>query len=555
MLHLFRQKGITSVVYGAIVVGLILVFVLGFSPTAGKKLATVSETCTARVRGSCIDPKAHKAAFRLVFARGTTMKQQMASRIVLEGLIERELLAMEADRLGLTVAEQEITNSIFEGDLLVSLPADNPSLARQLGFVNGKQRTDLFKNKETKQFDMKTYERNLRSLTNRSPAEFREWQARELLAAKMRDLVKAPVRVSDDEAFDRYVVQRTTAQLGYVVVRKGWVEKYAMATDPAVVDAWAKNKDNLKKVKSSVRHVLIGTRGKSGEEKDQLKAKAEDILARAKKGEDFGKLAKEFSEDPGSKDKGGQYAGDMVEHFVEPFKKAYYDLAPGEITPTLVETDFGWHVIKKDEATREEITKAFKESKSGDIAKSIAEKILASMNAGKTAEEASKEAIAEFGKYTPPKPEKPKTEGDAGAPAQETYTADTDPERPQALSTSPFNRGATPIPAVSSSASAAVVTFAFEAKPGEVVKEPVATDDGFIIAQLKEIKPATREDFDKERDMFKLDLLEEKQNEALAHYVKRLRDAAKHEIKVDEKNMFGAPQGDGGASSGDDDEL
>src|SRR5690606_28339015 len=118
MLHLFRKKGLTSVVYGAVVVGLILVFVLGFSPTAGQKLASVSESCTARVRGSCIDSKAHKAAFRLVFARGTTMKQQMASRIVLEGLIERELLAMEADRLGLTVAEQEITDSIYDGDLL-----------------------------------------------------------------------------------------------------------------------------------------------------------------------------------------------------------------------------------------------------------------------------------------------------------------------------------------------------------------------------------------------------------------------------------------------------
>lgn len=555
MLDFFRHKGLTNVVYGAIVVGMILVFVLGFNPSAGKKLGSVNEACTARVRGSCIEPKAHKAAFRLVFSRGTTMKQQMASRIVLEGLIERELLAMEADRLGLTVGEQEITNSIYDGDLLVSLPAENPHFGRQLGFENGRQRTDAFKNKETKQFEMKTYERNLRAMTNRSPAEFREWQARELLAAKMRDLVKAPVRVADDEAFDRYVVQRTNAQLGYVVVRKGWVEKYAMDSDPALVETWAKNKDNLKKVKPSVRHILFGTRGKSGEEKDKIKAKAEEILARVKKGDDFAKLAKEFSEDPGSKDKGGQYGGDMVEHFVEPFKKAYSEAAPGEVTPHLVETDFGWHIIKKDSATKDEIAKAFKESKSTDLAKTIAEKILASMKAGKTADDAAKEAIAEFGKYTP-KTEKPKDAGDGGAPKTETYTAATDPERPQSLSTSPFNRGATPIPAISASASAAVVAFAFEAKPNEIVKAPVATDDGFIIAQLKELKPATRADFDKERDMFVHDLLEEKQNEALAHYVKRLREAAKSEIKVDEKNMFGAPQGDAGASSApaDDDE-
>ena len=43
MLDFFRQKGLTSIIYGVIIVGMILVFVLGFNPSAGKKLGTVSE--------------------------------------------------------------------------------------------------------------------------------------------------------------------------------------------------------------------------------------------------------------------------------------------------------------------------------------------------------------------------------------------------------------------------------------------------------------------------------------------------------------------------------
>src|SRR5262252_5670920 len=165
MLDFFRQKGLTSAIYGVLIVGMILVFVLGFNPSAGKKLGPISDACAAKVHGNCIEPKAHRAAYRLVFARGTPgMKQSAASRFVLEGLIERELLVGEADRLGLTVSEDEITDSIFHGNIHVSLPAENPQVGRQIGFADGMAPVDRlvpggFKNKETKQFDMKIYER------------------------------------------------------------------------------------------------------------------------------------------------------------------------------------------------------------------------------------------------------------------------------------------------------------------------------------------------------------------------------------------------------------
>lgn len=83
------------------------------------------------------------------------------------------------------------------------------------------------------------------------------------------------------------------------------------------------------------------------------KLKAEGILARAKAGEDFAALANEFSEDPGNKGEngiklGGSYKDVPRGTMVRPFENAALALEPGSISPGLVETDFGYHIIKLD---------------------------------------------------------------------------------------------------------------------------------------------------------------------------------------------------------------
>ena len=81
------------------------------------------------------------------------------------------------------------------------------------------------------------------------------------------------------------------------------------------------------------------------------KAKAEEILARAKSGEDFAKLANEFSEDPGNKNAKGEGQGGIYKDvtkgkMVKPFEEAALALEPGQVSPNLVESDFGYHIIK-----------------------------------------------------------------------------------------------------------------------------------------------------------------------------------------------------------------
>ena len=82
------------------------------------------------------------------------------------------------------------------------------------------------------------------------------------------------------------------------------------------------------------------------------KTKADEILARAKNGEDFAALANEFSEDPGNSDpqsnqkKGGLYADTPKGRMVPAFEAAALALEPGQVAPDLVETDYGYHIIK-----------------------------------------------------------------------------------------------------------------------------------------------------------------------------------------------------------------
>ena len=139
-----------------------------------------------------------------------------------------------------------------------------------------------------------------------------------------------------------------------------------------------------------------------------------------------------------------------------------------------------------------------------------------------------------------------------------TNTPDTDPTRPQVVTTSAFNKGGDPIPTLPADATTQLLKFAFgDAKDGAVIGEPLKGDDGVVVVQLKQHKAATKEEFEKDKDTYVLTLMARKQAEALALYVKRLKDQARGDIKVDEKYMadkMGTQDGGAAPSPGEEEE-
>jgi parvulin-like peptidyl-prolyl isomerase len=103
---------------------------------------------------------------------------------------------------------------------------------------------------------------------------------------------------------------------------------------------------------ASVRHILLLTQGKTEAEKADIRKKIEDVLGRAQKGEDFAGLAKQFSEDPGSKDNGGLYEDFGRGKMVKPFEEAAFTVPVGQISG-IVETTHGYHILKVENRKKE----------------------------------------------------------------------------------------------------------------------------------------------------------------------------------------------------------
>jgi peptidyl-prolyl cis-trans isomerase C len=126
-------------------------------------------------------------------------------------------------------------------------------------------------------------------------------------------------------------------------------------TDADVKKFYDENPNKFEKPETvHAAHILIGTTGPGGkalteEQRKEKLALAEKLLKRAKDGENFGALAAEFSDDPGSKNKGGEYTfprGQMVAEF----ETVAFSQKTNQISD-IVTTQFGYHIIKTLEKT------------------------------------------------------------------------------------------------------------------------------------------------------------------------------------------------------------
>ena len=183
-----------------------------------------------------------------------------------------------------------------------------------------------------------------------------------------------------NDEFLKYILTRELAYSAY----KEYYNKNTKVDESTLKKEYEKNKESYDTVTAS--HILISTQDDSGnelsdKEKAAAKQKAEEVLQKAKSGEDFAKLAKEYSDDSANASSGGNLGDFTAGEMVEEFSNAAFALDKNEISD-IVETQYGYHIIKvTDKATtfnkakdrvksavlsekfNKEVTKLFEEAK------------------------------------------------------------------------------------------------------------------------------------------------------------------------------------------------
>ena len=158
----------------------------------------------------------------------------------------------------------------------------------------------------------------------------------------------AAVKLTDDEVkayYDQHAKEFMTPDqvvIDYLELKKSSFFDQVTVKDDELQAAYEKETANLAEQRRAA-HILIEVNDKVTEA--QAKAKIEDIQARLAKGEKFEALAKEFSQDPGSANNGGDlgFAGPGV--YDPDFETALYGLKQDQVSAP-VRTTFGWHLIK-----------------------------------------------------------------------------------------------------------------------------------------------------------------------------------------------------------------
>lgn len=521
MLETIVQK-FRGVVVAAMVVLLSSVFLLQFGGPQAEGCSAGRPTYAAKVDGDVITQGEYEAAFMLAGgdqAPDSFVRQNKMRQMVLNGLMERSLLAEKARALGYHVSEDEVMAKVAEdGILYLSMSVDaSPYLP------SGPQKVS-FNDKDGK-FSKENLRRFIQNRLRRSIREFTEAQVEETLAERMRETIAAGVAVADNEIWDAFVREREKAVVTYARFSPAFygeslnptteeLTAWLQANDAEVTKELERQRHRYTGLEKQVRarHILLKVDSQADEAtKAATRARAAQVLARVRGGEDFIKVAKEVSEDVGSAKVGGDLGYNPRGRMVAPFDDAQFSLAPGAISD-LVESQFGFHIIRVDgvregdvpeqEAKLEIAEKLFRERRAQDLAKNAAAALLARLSAGESFETVEAELNA--------------AAGEGG-----------DTLSPRFQDSREFGRSDTPIAGPFDASPLAKA--AFEMKEGtSLPSEPLRLGDDFFVYRLKSRTTAKRDELSAEdRQRIGDGLRAARRREAVALYVHQLMDQAR----------------------------
>jgi len=306
--------------------------------------------------------------------------------ITVRTLMDRAILAIEAESLGLTVSREEIERAILTGG----------------GFRDAGGRFDrqAFEN-----FTQYEYGNERNFLTDQSMIQ---------LASKMLRLLNGFSQVS--EAAAREVARRrlTELRIAFVVLDPSQ-QQTPVEIDEALVAEFLATRESEARVlydehidrydvpeRVHARHVLLRVEpGASPEREQEVRAAAEALLEEIRGGADFAEVAERASDDPGSRAQGGDLGFFERGKMVPSFEAVAFELEPGQVSE-VVRSEFGFHIIRVEshqqaenrpfETVKEDLARGALASEAADTAiRALAETLAAGIREGRSLEQVARD--------------------------------------------------------------------------------------------------------------------------------------------------------------------
>ncbi len=299
----------------------------------------------------------------------------------LQSVVNQMVLSQSALDLGLVVSPEEVK------DLL----RNDPNLRDSEG-----------------RFDQENFDANVK-WTYGSQAAFLNAMQRDLLQQKMFDLLAAPGQISDAEALSAARYRTEEVRIAFVALDANKLPEARRPGDDEIERYLDANRETLQASYDAaggrfsvpeqvrMRHILFMPASDGGDEAGaKNREEAEQVRARLEQGEEFADLAREFSDDPGSNENGGQL-GLIARGDVPPELEAVaFDLEPGKPSE-IVEGLEGLHIVwvdEKIEATKlgfDEVGRVLAaESAAVEGAKQLAQELADAVAAGQSLEDAAR---------------------------------------------------------------------------------------------------------------------------------------------------------------------
>ena len=365
---------VAGLVLGAI--GLVFVFWgINWTMTAPTYAAKVNgkEISTAEVRQTYQQQLAQ--AERATNGAVSDAQRNDIKRRVLDEYVSSEALVSRADSLGYRVSDNEVLQQMSTFPAFQVNGKFDVDHALALLHAQGRSAADI---EELFKRDMKLRQLDtaLSVSSFATPTEVKRLlalarQQREVSWAVLPAKKYADAATPDEAAIKAYYDAHKSEYMTPETVNLRYVEISLadLSAKVKVDDAQLKSYYEEQKTKSPerftepeqrrVRHILLSVN--DPKEDAAVKAKAEGLLKRLQDGEDFAKLAKEFSQDPGSAAQGGDLGLAERKTFVGPFADAAFGMKVGEIKGP-VKTQFGYHILKL-EAIQPATEKTFEQAR------------------------------------------------------------------------------------------------------------------------------------------------------------------------------------------------